>query len=70
MSERMAQTRERNRLAREIHDTLGHTLTGITAGLDACLAIIDVAPDQTKKQLEMLSRVSRDGIKEIQAFGK
>lgn len=32
MSERMAQTRERNRLAREIHDTLGHTLTGITAG--------------------------------------
>ncbi len=65
MSERMAQTRERNRLAREIHDTLGHTLTGITAGLDACLAIIDVAPDQTKKQLEMLSQVSRDGIKEI-----
>lgn len=65
MSERMAQTRERNRLAREIHDTLGHTLTGITAGLDACLAMIDVAPDQTKKQLEMLSQVSRDGIKEI-----
>lgn len=65
MSERMAQTRERNRLAREIHDTLGHTLTGITAGLDACLAMIDMAPDQTKKQLEMLSQVSRDGIKEI-----
>lgn len=65
MSERMAQTRERNRLAREIHDTLGHTLTGITAGLDACLATIDVAPDQTRKQLELLSEVSRDGIKEI-----
>ena len=30
-SERMAETRERNRLAREIHDTLGHALTGITA---------------------------------------
>ena len=27
-SEKMAETRERNRLAREIHDTLGHTLTG------------------------------------------
>ena len=40
MSERMAQTRERNRLAREIHDTLGHTLTGITAGLDACLTLL------------------------------
>ncbi len=65
LSERMAQTRERNRLAREIHDTLGHTLTGIATGLDACLALIDVAPDQTKKQLELLSKVSREGIQDI-----
>lgn len=65
MSERMAQTRERNRLAREIHDTLGHTLTGIAAGIDACLALIDISPEQTKQQLELLSQVSRDGIKEI-----
>ena len=33
-SEQMAEIRERNRLAREIHDTLGHALTGIAAGLD------------------------------------
>lgn len=65
MSERMAQTRERNRLAREIHDTLGHTLTGITAGLDACLALIDVSPEETKKQLELLAKVSREGIKDV-----
>lgn len=65
MSERMAQTRERNRLAREIHDTLGHTLTGIAAGLDACLALVEVSPEQTKKQLELLSKVSREGIKDV-----
>lgn len=65
MSEKMAQTKERNRLAREIHDTLGHTLTGIVAGLDACMTIIDISPEQTKKQLEILSKVSRDGIKDI-----
>ena len=65
MSERMAQTRERNRLAREIHDTLCHTLTGIATGLDACLALIDISPEQTKKQLELLSKVSREGIKDI-----
>ena len=65
MSERMAQTRERNRLAREIHDTLGHTLTGIATGLDACLALMDISPEQTKKQLELLSKVSREGIKDI-----
>lgn len=65
MTERMTQTRERNRLAREIHDTLGHTLTGIAAGLDACMALIDSNPEQTKQQLKLLSEVSREGIKDI-----
>ncbi len=65
MSERMAQTRERNRLAREIHDTLGHTLTGIAMGIDACMALIDSNPEMTKAQLEKLSIASREGIKDI-----
>lgn len=65
MAEKMAETRERNRLAREIHDTLGHTLTGIAAGIDACQATIGTAPEQTKQQLELISKVTRDGIKEI-----
>lgn len=65
MAEKMAETRERNRLAREIHDTLGHTLTGIAAGIDACLAIIGTSPEQTRLQLELISKVARDGIKDI-----
>lgn len=65
MSEKMAQTRERNRLAREIHDTLGHTLTGIAAGIDACIATVEVSPEMTKKQLEVISGVTRDGLKDI-----
>ena len=40
-SARMAETRERNRLAREIHDTLGHSLTGIITEV-ARTGIIDV----------------------------
>lgn len=38
--EHMTELRERNRLAREIHDTLGHTLTGIIAGADAGLVLL------------------------------
>lgn len=64
-AEEMAQTKERNRIAREIHDTLGHRLTGIIAGLDACLALADVAPQEVKKQLGVLADVSREGIKEV-----
>jgi signal transduction histidine kinase len=33
---RMAEIRERNRIAREVHDTIGHTLTGLAFGIDAC----------------------------------
>lgn len=65
MTERVTQTRERNRLAREIHDTLGHTLTGIATGLDACMALVDISPEQTKKQLQLLSEVSREGLKDV-----
>ncbi len=65
MTEKMAEARERNRMAREIHDTLGHTLTGISAGVDACVAIIDENPEQTKRQLELVSKAVRGGIKDV-----
>lgn len=65
MKEKMGETKERNRLAREIHDTLGHTLTGISAGIDACIATVDCSPGTTKQQLEVISKVTRDGISEI-----
>jgi signal transduction histidine kinase len=65
ITEHMGETRERNRLAREIHDTLGHTLTGLSVGIDACIATVDVAPDATKKQLVNLSEVARNGLLEI-----
>ena len=64
-AERMAETRERNRLAREIHDTLGHTLTGIAAGLDACIVLVDAAPAAVKKQLEKIRETARHGIVDV-----
>ena len=37
MQKQMGEIEERNRIAREIHDTLGHTMTGLSAGIDACM---------------------------------
>lgn len=65
IKEKMGQTKERNRLAREIHDTLGHSLTGISAGIDACIAVIDYSPETIKQQLEVISSVTRQGIDEV-----
>lgn len=64
-SEKAAETRERNRLAREIHDTLGHSLTGIITGIDACVMLMDIAPEATKEQLKAIADVARQGVKDV-----
>ena len=63
--ERMTEMRERNRLAREIHDTLGHTLTGIIMGADAGLALLDVAPEESKKRIQVVAQTARDGLTDV-----
>lgn len=63
--ERMTEVRERNRLAREIHDTLGHTLTGIIMGSDASLALFDAAPEEAKKRIEVVAQAARDGLNDV-----
>lgn len=65
VSEKIAEDKERKRLARDIHDTLGHALTGIAAGVDACIAMIDINPEATKKQLMVISKVVRQGIVDV-----
>ena len=63
--ERMTQMRERNRLAREIHDTLGHTLTGIIMGADAGLALLDVAPEESRKRIQVVAQTARNGLTDV-----
>lgn len=65
LTEKIGENNERKRLARELHDTLGHALTGIAAGIDACITLIDVDVTATKKQLDTLSKVVRIGIGDV-----
>lgn len=63
--EKMGETKERNRLAREIHDTLGHTLTGLSTGLEAAKALLQADPGLALKQLDRLSTVSKEGLRDV-----
>jgi signal transduction histidine kinase len=62
--EQLSTSRERNRLAREIHDTLAHTLSGLAVNLEAVEALWDDTPDQAKDILQHSLTVTRSGLVE------
>lgn len=64
-TEKIGENNERKRLAREIHDTVGHALAGVAAGIDACIVMIDTNPEATKKQLKVISKVVRQGMVDV-----
>ena len=62
--EELAISRERNRMARELHDTLAHTLSGLTVQMEAVKAYWDVDPQAAKAlQIQALA-VARHGQQE------
>lgn len=65
ITEKIAEDRERKRISRELHDTLGHALTGISAGIDAVAVLVDVDPNRAKLQLKNVSNVVREGISDV-----
>jgi len=64
-TEELAKTKERNRLAREIHDTVGHCLTGISLGLQATRELVRSDPSTVGLQLGRLDELSRQGLLDI-----
>lgn len=63
--EEIAKLRERNRLAREIHDTMGHTLTGIELGLKACLCLPRSHVDEIFTQISKVEELARKGAHDV-----
>ncbi|MED7628963.1 two-component sensor histidine kinase [Lactobacillus helveticus] len=65
LTEHISHDKDRERLARDIHDTIGHTLTGFAVGLDAAIVLIDVNPTAAKKQLGKVSASVKEGLLNI-----
>lgn len=61
-ADELATTRERNRLAREIHDGLGHYLTTINVQVEAARAVLAADPAQAAGAMEKAARLSRDAL--------
>jgi signal transduction histidine kinase len=61
-AEELATAKERNRLAREIHDSLGHYLTVINVQAQAALALLDSNPAQAKEAMQKTQTLSQQGL--------
>ena len=62
--EQLATSRERNRLARELHDTLAHTLSGLAVQLEAIISIGEDDPKAIQGMLGQSLKTTRDGLHE------
>ncbi|HLW59839.1 MAG TPA: GAF domain-containing sensor histidine kinase [bacterium] len=63
-SARLARTRERARIAREIHDTLAQGLTAIALHLEGAMASLDGSPARARERLQRALDVSRESLEE------
>jgi len=62
--EQLTISRERNRLARELHDTLAHTLSALAVQLEAAHTLWDTNPTESHTLLERALAATRDGLGE------
>jgi signal transduction histidine kinase len=63
--EDLATMQERNRIARDIHDSLGHALTALNVQLQTVLKLWDVDPSSAKSFLTKAQRLGEQAIKEV-----
>jgi two-component system sensor histidine kinase UhpB len=63
----MVQEAERARIARELHDEVGQTLTGVMLQVEGLAAVI---PDELREQLDELRETARDGTEEVRRIAR
>ncbi|MGC5617072.1 sensor histidine kinase [Georgenia sp. Z1491] len=60
-------TAERDRVARDVHDVLGHSLTVITVKSELAERLVDVDPGRAKDEIAQVRSLSRQALAEIRA---
>jgi len=64
-AEELAATQERNRLAREIHDNLGHYLTIVNVQIEAAKVTCESDPSRALEALEKAQELARKGLSSV-----
>jgi two-component system sensor histidine kinase DesK len=65
--ERLAQTAERERIARDLHDVLGHTLSLITLKAELAGKLMGRDPERAGREIREVERISREALREVRS---
>jgi two-component system sensor histidine kinase DesK len=65
--EHLAKVAERERIARDLHDVLGHTLSVIILKSELAGKLIDIDPERAKSEIGDVERTSRDALAEVRS---
>lgn len=58
---------ERDRVARDVHDVLGHSLTVVTVKAELARRLVDADPERAKAELDQIQSLTREALAEIRA---
>jgi signal transduction histidine kinase len=62
--EQLAVSRERNRMARDLHDTLAHSLSALTVQLEALRTLMTNEPEAAQVAVDDIAELARRGLEE------
>lgn len=62
---RLAIQEERARMARDVHDILGHSLTVITVKAELASRLLEVSPERARSEVDDLERLARDALADV-----
>jgi signal transduction histidine kinase len=68
LSEQLALAQERNRIAREIHDGIGHSLVNCILTLELCERLVGKEPDEARKVIEQETADLRAALDDMRDF--
>ena len=63
----LALVAERERVARDVHDVLGHSLTALSVKAELAGRLIDVDPERARAELESIQATARQALAEVRA---
>ena len=58
---------ERERVARDVHDVLGHSLTALSVKAELAARLVDIDPARAKEELESIQATARQALAEVRA---